>query len=127
MRQRVAICRALLHSPPLLLMDEPFGALDALTRDQLNLDLQQLWLRARHTVMFVTHSISEAVFLGDRVAVFSDSPGRVVKELKIDLPRPRHLSIRETPEFGRYANEIREVFSSLGVLRDSPSGSPPAA
>jgi NitT/TauT family transport system ATP-binding protein len=118
MRQRVSICRALLHDPPLLLMDEPFGALDALTRDQLNLDLQSIWLRSRKTVMFVTHSISEAVFLSDRVAVFSNRPGKVVEILEIDLPRPRHLSIRETPEFGRYAAEIRRVFASLGILRD---------
>lgn len=125
MRQRVSICRALLHDPPLLLMDEPFGALDALTRDQLNLDLQSIWLQSRKTVMFVTHSISEAVFLSDRVVVFSDRPGRVVEVLEIDLPRPRNLSIRETPEFGRYAGEIRRVFSSLGVLRDD--GAPSAA
>ena len=118
MRQRVSICRALLHDPPLLLMDEPFGALDALSRDQLNLDLQSLWLQSKKTVMFVTHSISEAVFLGDRVVVFSGRPGRVVEVLDIDLPRPRHLSVRETPEFGRYAGEIRRVFSSLGVLRE---------
>ncbi len=118
MRQRVSICRALLHDPPLLLMDEPFGALDALTRDQLNLDLQSIWLQERHTVMFVTHSIAEAVFLADRVIVFSGRPGTVAKELKIDLPRPRHLSIRETPEFGRYAGEIRQVFASMGILRD---------
>jgi NitT/TauT family transport system ATP-binding protein len=118
MRQRVSICRALLHDPPLLLMDEPFGALDALTRDQLNLDLQSIWLQSQKTVMFVTHSITEAVFLSDRVVVFSNRPGRVVDVLDVDLPRPRHLSIRETPEFGRYAGEIRRVFSSLGILRD---------
>jgi NitT/TauT family transport system ATP-binding protein len=118
MRQRVSICRALLHDPPLLLMDEPFGALDALTRDQLNLDLQSIWLQSQKTVMFVTHSITEAVFLSDRVVVFSDRPGRVVEVLDIDLPRPRHLSIRETPDFGTYAGEIRRIFSSLGVLRD---------
>jgi NitT/TauT family transport system ATP-binding protein len=130
MRQRVAICRALLHDPPLLLMDEPFGALDALTRDQLNLDLQNIWLQSRKTVMFVTHSITEAVFLSDRVAVFSARPGRVVEMLDIDLPRPRHLSIRETPEFGRYAGEIRRIFATLGILRDDvatpPAASPPA-
>jgi len=120
MRQRVSICRALLHDPPLLLMDEPFGALDALTRDQLNLDLQSIWLGSRKTVFFVTHSISEAVFLADRVAVFSGRPGKVVEMLDIDLPRPRHLAIRETPEFGRYASEIRRVFSSLGILKDEP-------
>jgi len=126
MRQRVAICRALLHEPPLLLMDEPFGALDALTRDQLNLDLQSIWLRSPKTVMFVTHSISEAIFLADRVVVFSARPGRVVEVLDVDLPRPRHLSIRETPEFGRYANEIRRVFSSLGILRDTVGPEEPA-
>jgi NitT/TauT family transport system ATP-binding protein len=119
MRQRVSICRALVHDPPLLLMDEPFGALDALSRDQLNLDLQNIWLQSRKTVLFVTHSISEAIFLADRVAVFSPRPGRIVEVLDIDLPRPRPLSIRETPEFGRYASEIRRVFSSLGVLRDN--------
>jgi NitT/TauT family transport system ATP-binding protein len=124
MRQRVSICRALLHDPPLLLMDEPFGALDALTRDQLNLDLQNIWLGSGKTVMFVTHSISEAVFLSDRVVVFSGRPGRVVEVLDIDLPRPRHLSIRETPEFGKYAGEIRRVFSSLGILRDDAVGPP---
>ena len=124
MRQRVSICRALLHDPPLLLMDEPFGALDALTRDQLNLDLQSIWLGSGKTVMFVTHSISEAVFLGDKVVVFSGRPGRVVEVLDIHLPRPRHLSIRETPEFGRYAGEIRRVFSSLGILRDEGATEP---
>jgi NitT/TauT family transport system ATP-binding protein len=123
MRQRVSICRALLHDPPLLLMDEPFGALDALTRDQLNLDLQSIWLGSGKTVMFVTHSISEAVFMSDRVVVFSGRPGRVVEVLDIDLPRPRHLAVRETPEFGRFAGEIRRVFSSLGILRDE-SGEP---
>jgi NitT/TauT family transport system ATP-binding protein len=117
MRQRVSICRALVHDPPLLLMDEPFGALDALTRDQLNLDLQSIWMNTRKTVAFVTHSITEAVFLSDRVAVFSPRPGRVVEVLDIDLPRPRDLAMRETPEFGRYAAEIRRVFASLGVLR----------
>ena len=127
MRQRVSICRALLHDPPLLLMDEPFGALDALTRDQLNLDLQQIWMGSGKTVMFVTHSISEAVFLSDRVAVFSARPGRVVEVLEIDLPRPRHLSIRETPEFGQYAGEIRRVFSKLGVLRDDLVDAPQPA
>jgi NitT/TauT family transport system ATP-binding protein len=128
MRQRVSICRALLHDPPLLLMDEPFGALDALTRDQLNLDLQSIWLKSQKTVMFVTHSITEAVFLADRVVVFSNRPGRVVEVLDIDLPRPRHLSVRETPEFGRFAGEIRRVFTSLGILRDelAPDGAPAA-
>lgn len=116
MRQRVSICRALLHDPPLLLMDEPFGALDALTRDKLNLDLQQIWLASRKTVLFVTHSIAEAVFLADRVVVMSPRPGTIEQILDIDLPRPRDHAIRETPEFGRYASEIRQIFASLGIL-----------
>ena len=116
MRQRVSICRALLHDPPLLLMDEPFGALDALTRDKLNLDLQQIWLTSQKTVLFVTHSITEAVFLADRVVVMSPRPCTVEEILDIDLPRPRDHSVRETPEFGRYASDIRQIFSSLGIL-----------
>ncbi|MBM4421611.1 MAG: ABC transporter ATP-binding protein, partial [Chloroflexi bacterium] len=131
MRQRVSICRALLHDPPLLLMDEPFGALDALTRDQLNLDLQRIWLQSRKTVVFVTHSITEAVFLADRVVVMSPRPGKIEEILEIDLPRPRHLSIRETPEFGKYTSEIRRLFGSLGILRDedgdAPAGGPAPA
>ena len=119
MRQRVSICRALVHDPPLLLMDEPFGALDALTRDQLNLDVQQLWMRSPKTVVFVTHSISEAVFLADRVIVMSPRPGRIERILNIDLPRARSLSVRETPEFGVYATEIRNVFTELGILREN--------
>jgi len=117
MRQRVAICRALVHDPPLLLMDEPFGALDALTRDQLNLDLLDIWERNRQLAMFVTHSIAEAVFLSDRVVVMSPRPGRIEEVIDIDLPRPRPLSIRETPEFGAYASRIRTLFSELGILK----------
>ena len=117
MRQRVAICRALLLDPLLLLMDEPFGALDAMTRDELNLELQRIWLGNAKTVLFVTHSIPEAVFLSDRVVVMSRSPGRVVDTLTIDLPRPRPLAIRETREFGRYVSAIREIFESFGLLR----------
>jgi NitT/TauT family transport system ATP-binding protein len=118
MRQRVSICRALLHDPPLLLMDEPFGALDALTRDQMNLDLQSLWLRSPKTVFFVTHSITEAVFMSDRVVVMSPSPGRIVEVIDVDLERPRKLDVRVTPEFGAYTDRIRQIFSSLGVLRE---------
>jgi NitT/TauT family transport system ATP-binding protein len=118
MKQRVAICRALIHDPPLLLMDEPFGALDTLTRDQLNVDLQGLWMRSRPTVVFVTHSITEAVFLSDRVLVMTARPGRIAEELKIDLPRPRHLADRESEAFARHAGRIRRVFTELGVLRE---------
>ncbi len=116
MRQRTAICRALVHDPPLLLMDEPFGALDALTRDQMNLDLLKIWQQSQKTVFFITHSIPEAVFLSDRVMVMSPRPGRLVEMLKIDLPRPRHLSLRDTPEFARYTRRIREIFQLEGIL-----------
>jgi NitT/TauT family transport system ATP-binding protein len=122
MRQRVAICRALVHNPPILLMDEPFGALDALTRDQLNLDIQGIWARTSKTVLFITHSISEAVFLADRVLVFGPRPGRIVDEINIDLPRPRHLDVRETPRFGELARRIRGQFESMGILRDTLEG-----
>lgn len=116
MRQRTAICRALVHDPPLLLMDEPFGALDALTRDQMNLDLLKIWQQSQKTVFFITHSIPEAVFLSDRVMVMSPRPGRLIEMLRIDLPRPRHLSLRDTPEFARYTRRIREIFQLEGIL-----------
>ncbi|HET8672879.1 MAG TPA: ABC transporter ATP-binding protein [Thermoleophilaceae bacterium] len=123
MRQRVAICRALLHDPPLLLMDEPFGAVDAITRDQLNLDLRNLCNRLGSTVLFITHSITEAVFLSDRVVVMTPRPAMVADIAEINLPAERPLSIREEPEFGVYVREIRETFEKLGVL----GGTEPAA
>jgi NitT/TauT family transport system ATP-binding protein len=118
MRQRVAICRALVHNPPLLLMDEPFGALDALTRDQMALDLQRLWNERSVTVLFITHSISEAVFLSDRVVVMTPRPGRVDRVLEIDLPRPRKLAVRETHQFGEYVRTIQDLFLARGVLKE---------
>jgi len=119
MRQRVSICRALLMNPNLLLMDEPFGALDAMTRDELNLELQRVWMDDTKMVFFVTHSIAEAVFLGDRVIVMSPSPGRIAGIIDVDLPRPRELAIRETPEFGGYTQKIREMFQDMGVMKAS--------
>jgi NitT/TauT family transport system ATP-binding protein len=119
-RQRVAICRALIQEPKLLLMDEPFGALDALTRDELNLELQRLWMTTGKTVLFITHSISEAVLLSDQVVVMAASPGRILETIAIDLPRPRSLDTRETPEFGHYAKQVRRLFESLGLLRGRP-------
>jgi NitT/TauT family transport system ATP-binding protein len=117
MRQRVAICRALVHNPELLLMDEPFGALDALTRDQMNLDLQRIWQENRKTVLFVTHSIAEAVFLGDRVCVMAPRPTRILEDITIDLPRPRDLDIRESTKFAAYVHRITQLFYQMGILR----------
>jgi NitT/TauT family transport system ATP-binding protein len=118
MRQRVSICRALLHEPPLLVMDEPFGALDALTRDQLQLDLLRIWQKSGMTVVFITHSISEAVFLSDRVVVMSPRPGKIEKVIDIELDRPRRLSVRETPQFATHSREVTSIFKTLGVLRE---------
>lgn len=112
MQQRVSISRALVHDPPLLLMDEPFGALDAITRDEMNLELQRIWGEAKKTVVFITHSIPEAVFLGDRVIVMTPRPGKIAEIVKIDLPRPRTTTIRDDPKFIGYVRKIRE---RLGV------------
>src|SRR6185295_17236130 len=102
MQQRVALVRALVHDPALLLMDEPFGALDALTREAMNAELQRIWLERKKTVVFVTHSTSEAVFLADRVMVMTPRPGRIGDMLTIDLPRPRPLDVMNTEAFGGY-------------------------
>jgi NitT/TauT family transport system ATP-binding protein len=118
MRQRVAIARALVHDPSVLLMDEPFGALDALTRLQVRHDLEQLWMRERPTVLFITHSVEEAVGLSDRVIVFSPSPGRIVEEVVVDLPRPRPLALGETAELAERADGIYKTFEEMGVLSE---------
>jgi len=115
MRQRVSICRALVHDPPLLLMDEPFGALDALTREQISMDIQRVWMEKRKTALHITHSIPEAVLLADRVVVMSPRPGRIVEILDIDLPRPRRLD-KLPPKFNDYAGRIRDIFKAKGVL-----------
>jgi NitT/TauT family transport system ATP-binding protein len=115
MRQRVSICRALVHDPHLLLMDEPFGALDALTREQIAMDIQRLWMDRRKTALHITHSIPEAVLLADRVVVMGPRPGRIVEIIDIDLPRPRRLD-KLPAAFNDYAGRIREIFKSKGVL-----------
>jgi NitT/TauT family transport system ATP-binding protein len=116
MRQRVALCRALLLDPPMLLMDEPFGALDALTREQMQSDLLAMWQETRKTVLFVTHSISEAVFLSDRIVVMSARPGKVREIIDVDLERPRDVNIRDTAEFGAIVHRVRLLFQEMGVI-----------
>ena len=116
MRQRVALARALVHDPSLLLMDEPFGALDAMTREFMNLELLRIWREARKTVVFITHSIPEAVFLADRVVVMSARPGRIVEVVRVELPRPRDLDMMASDEFGVYARKIRHLFDARGWL-----------
>jgi len=116
MRQRVSICRALVQEPGLLLMDEPFGALDALTREQMITDLQAMWYQLKNTVVFITHSIEEAVFLADRVIVMSPRPGRIDLDRRIDIARPRSWKTRIEPRFVGYMTEIRNIFESRGVL-----------
>jgi len=116
MQQRVSICRALLHNPSILLMDEPFGALDAMTREKMNLELQDIWSKSKKTVLLITHSIPEAIFLSDRVIVMSERPGSISAIYDIDLPRPRTLELMGSGEFGYYSSQIRAHFFSKGTL-----------
>ena len=116
MQQRASICRALVHDPAVLLMDEPFGALDAMTRERMNLELQRIWSETRKTVLFITHSIPESVFLSDRVLVMSERPGRIAAIYDVPLPRPRTLAMMGTPEFAALAQTVRAHFYAQGSL-----------
>lgn len=116
MQQRVSLCRGLVHKPSLLLMDEPFGALDALTRDQVTIDIQPLLQQVGASVIMVTHSIAEAVFLADRVIVMSRRPGTIVESVSIDLPRPRTLEMRKWPAFVDAVARVTDTFEKIGVL-----------
>ena len=124
MQQRVAIARALAFGPKLLLMDEPFGALDEMTRERMNLELMRIWGRTQTTVVFVTHSIPEAVFLSTRVVVMSARPGRVAKVVDIDLPQPRTVETRETERYFELVTEVREALRQRG---GDPTAEPVAA
>jgi NitT/TauT family transport system ATP-binding protein len=115
MQQRVSIARALSFSPALLLMDEPFGALDEMTRERLNMELLQIWAETGSTVIFVTHSISEAVFLSTRVVVMSARPGRITSLVPIELPQPRGFETREDPRFFELVTEVRELLHATGA------------
>jgi NitT/TauT family transport system ATP-binding protein len=126
MMQRAAIVRALIHDPPVLFMDEPFGALDALTREQMRVDLESLLQSRPKTVLFITHSIDEAVLLADRVVVMSPRPGRIEKIITLDLPRPRGLEGRLLPGFAAAHEAITEIFLARGVLRSRSSALSPS-
>jgi NitT/TauT family transport system ATP-binding protein len=121
MKQRASIARGLVHEPPLLMMDEPFGALDALTREQMRIDLERLWLDTKKTVIFITHSIDEAVLLADRVVVMSPRPGRIETIIPIDMPRPRGHAARKDPRFVAATDAITEIFLERGILRRDPT------
>ncbi|HMR32032.1 MAG TPA: ABC transporter ATP-binding protein [Geminicoccaceae bacterium] len=116
MKQRCAIARALVHDPGLLLMDEPFGALDALTREQMRIDLERIWMQSHKTVLFITHSIDEAVLLSDRVIVMSPRPGRIERVLEVDMPRPRGFDGRKHPAFTELNDVVTAIFLERGVF-----------
>jgi NitT/TauT family transport system ATP-binding protein len=116
MQQRVGICRAHVHAPQLLIMDEPFGALDAMTREQMMVELQRIWMDQKTTILFITHSLSEAIFLSDRVLVMGPRPGRVVGEFTIDIPRPRRIRDERSPVFADYADRVRTCLEASGAL-----------
>ncbi|MFQ5930218.1 MAG: ABC transporter ATP-binding protein [Acidobacteriota bacterium] len=123
MQQRVSLCRSLVTDPQMLLMDEPFGALDAMTRDELDLELLRIWEEKKKTVLFVTHNIQEAVFLSDYVVVMSARPGRLLRKLRIDIEKPRTLEMMSSSRFGEYTLQIRALLASAGGISDAAIGS----
>ncbi|MEQ1518327.1 MAG: ABC transporter ATP-binding protein, partial [Usitatibacteraceae bacterium] len=116
MQQRAAFCQAMVHDPKIMLLDEPLGKLDAMTRERIRTDLQKLWMQQRPTVTFVTHSIEEAVQLSTQVAVITPRPGRIDRVIPIDLPFPRDLDVKNSPQFTRHVREIQEIFRGFGVI-----------
>jgi NitT/TauT family transport system ATP-binding protein len=121
MQQRVSICRALVYDPQMLMMDEPFGALDAMTREDLSVELLRIWTERKKTVIFVTHSIPEAVLLADRVVVMTARPGRILMDLPINLPRPRSFETERLPEFQDMVHTIREAIYGQRKSGDGPN------
>jgi NitT/TauT family transport system ATP-binding protein len=119
MQQRVSICRALMREPRILLMDEPFGALDAMTREAMNMELMRVWSEEKKTVLFITHSIPEAVLLGDRVVVMSPRPGRISEIIDVNIGRPRTLQTMATPRFGEICDRIRTMFGAQSLTATS--------
>ncbi|MBI2719095.1 MAG: ABC transporter ATP-binding protein [Rhizobiales bacterium] len=116
MQQRAALCQSLVHKPETLLLDEPLGKLDAMTRETIRRDLQNLWMSSRPTVLFVTHSIEEAVQLSNRVCIITPRPGRIERTIDIDLPWPRDLAVKKTMAFAKHVSTIQEIFHGFGVL-----------
>lgn len=113
MQQRVGLARGLIHDPRVVLMDEPFGALDAMTREYMAMELQRIWMATQKSIIFITHSIPEAVFLSDRIIILSARPGKVIEEVKVDLPRPRSIETMADKVFSELCNRLRNVFGSI--------------
>jgi NitT/TauT family transport system ATP-binding protein len=124
MQQRVSLCRALVCDPRVVLMDEPFGALDAITREQMNVELQRIWLEKRTTIVFVTHSIPEAIFLSDRILVMSSRPGRIKSSVAVKFRRPRELDVFKTEEIWTLADALREQLTSKEDARGQATQHP---
>jgi NitT/TauT family transport system ATP-binding protein len=118
MQQRAAIVRSLIHDPGILLMDEPFGALDAMTRERMNAELQRIWLTTGKTVFFITHSVSEAVFLSDRVLVMSARPGSIIDDIRVPFPRPRSVDLMSTADFGDLTRYLRHALGGSVAAHD---------